>query len=64
MKIEDLEKKMGRQKQYSRRNYILIHGLKEEMNESTDDRFFKLFREELNEDLLLADVDRIHRIRN
>ena len=64
MKIEDLEKKMGRQKQYSRRNYILIHELKEEMNESTDDRFFKLFREELNEDVLLADVDRIHRIRN
>ena len=55
---------MGRQKQYSRRNYILIQGLKEEMNESTDDRFFKLFREELNEDVLLADVDRIHRIRN
>ena len=63
MKVEDLEKKMQWQEQYSRRNCILIHGLKKEMNESTDDRVLKLFREELNEDLLLADLDRTHRIR-
>ena len=62
MKIEDLEKKMERQEQYSRRNCILIHGSKEEMDESTDDRVLKLFREELNEDVLLADLDRTHRI--
>ena len=62
MKVEDLEKKMERQEQYSRRNCILIHGLKEEINESTDDRVLKLFREELNEDVLLADLDRTHRI--
>ena len=62
MKVEDLEKKMERQEQYSRRNCILIHGLKEEKNESTDDRVLKLFREELNEDVLLADLDRTHRI--
>ena len=53
---------MERQEQYSRRNCILIHGLKEEMDESTDDRVLKLFREELNEDVLLADLDRTHRI--
>ena len=53
---------MERQKQYSRRNCILIHGLKEEKNESTDDRVLKLFREELNEDVLLADLDRTDRI--
>ena len=32
------------------------------MDESTDDRVLKLFREELNEDVLLADLDRTHRI--
>ena len=53
MKVEDLEKKMVRQEQYSRRNRVLIHGLKQEKNESTDDRVLKLFREELNEDVLL-----------
>ena len=63
MKVEDLEKKMESQGQYSRRNCILIHGLREQKNESTDDRVFKLFREGLNEDVLLADLDRTHRIR-
>ena len=37
--------------------------LKEEIDESTDDTVLKLFREELNEDVLLADLDRTHRIR-
>ena len=32
------------------------------MDESTDDRVLKLFREELNEDALLADLNRTHRI--
>ena len=54
---------MDRQEQYSRRNCILIHGLKDEKNESTDDRVMKLFREELYEDVLLVDFDRTHRIR-
>ena len=62
MKVEDLEKKLDRQEQYFRRNCILIHGLKEEQNESTDDRVLELFREELNEDILLANLDRTHRI--
>ena len=53
---------MQRQEQYSRRNVILIHGLKEEIDESTDDRVFKLFRAKLNEDILLADLERTHRI--
>ena len=61
MKVQDLEKKLERQEQYSRRNCILIHGLKEEMNRSADDRVLKLFREELSEDVLLADLDRTHR---
>ena len=62
MKVEDLKKKTERQEQYSRRNCILIHELKEEKNESTNDRVSKLFTEELNEDVLLADLDRTHRI--
>ena len=57
MKVENLEKKMVRQEQYSRRNRVLIHGLKQEKNESTNDRILKLFREELNEDVLLVDLE-------
>ena len=63
IKVEDPEKKIERQEQYSRRNCIIIHGLKEEKNESTNDKVVKLFREELNEDALLADLDRTHRIK-
>ena len=44
MIVEDLEKKMDRQEQDSRRS-ILIHGLKEERNESTNERGLELFRE-------------------
>ena len=53
---------MERQEQYFRRNCILIHRLKEEMNGSTNDRVLKLFRGELNEDVLLADLEMTHRI--
>ena len=62
MKVEDIEKNMDRQEQYSKRNCILIHGLKEKQNESIDDRVLKLFREGLNEEILLVDLDRTHRI--
>ena len=53
---------MERQEQYSRRNCFLIYGLKEEEKESPDDRVLKLFREELNEEIFLVDLDRTHRI--
>ena len=36
--------------------------MKEEQNESIDDRVLELFREKLNEDILLVDLDRTHRI--
>ena len=62
MKDEDLEKKMDRKKQYSRRNYILTPGLKEEKKECTNNRILKLFRGELNEDVLLVDLNRTRRI--
>ena len=61
MKAEDPERKMDRQEQYSRRNCILIHGIKEEKSKSINDRDFKLFREELNEDVLLVDLERTRR---
>ena len=62
MKVEDLEKKIDRQDQKSRRNCISIHGSKEEKSKSADDRILKLFREKLNEVILLVGLDRTHRI--
>ena len=40
MKVENLEKKMNRQEQYSWQNYILIHGSKEKKNKRSYDRAF------------------------
>ena len=40
MKVENLEKKMDRQEQYSRGHCNLIHWLKEEKKESTDVEFW------------------------
>ena len=57
-KLAIFRKIMDRQEQYSRGNFILIHGLKEEKNKSTDDRVLNLFREELDEDELLVDLER------
>ena len=62
MKVENLEKKMNRQEQYSWQNYILIHGSKEKKNKRTYDSFLELFREELNEDALSVDLYRTHKI--
>ena len=47
-KIDDLNRVIDRQEQYSRRNCILLHGVKESENEDTD----TVVTETLNELLL------------
>ena len=57
-----LEQIIDRQEQYSRRNCILIHGVKEEQNEDTDNVVVKLIKDSLEEDVDLTELDRSHRI--
>ena len=59
---KDLEQIIDRQEQYSRRNCILIHGVKEEQNEDTDNVVVKLIKDNLEEDVDLTELDRSHRI--
>ena len=59
---KDLEQIIDRQEQYSRRNCILIHGVKEEQNEDTDNVVVKLIKDSLEEDVDLTELDRSHRI--
>ena len=40
--MKDLKKEVDRQEQYSRRNCLLVHGVKEEQNEDTDKVVIKL----------------------
>ena len=53
--IDDLE-------QYSRRNCLLLHGVKETDDESTDDITIKTLREEIGVEVREEDLDRTHRI--
>ena len=48
--------------QYSRRNCLLVHGLKEDKDESTDDLVFKLFNEKLVVAVDISMIDRSHRL--
>ena len=59
---KDLEQIIDKQEQYSRRNCILIHGVKEEQNEDTDNVVVKLIKDNLEEDIDLTELDRSHRI--
>ena len=60
--LKDVEQNVDRQEQYSRRNCLLIHGIKEERNENTDDIVVKFIQDHLQEEINFEDLDRTHRI--
>ena len=45
--------------QYSRRNYLLIHGVTEKENEDTDKLVIEFFEKEMEEKLSANDIDPI-----
>ena len=47
-RLEELENKIDRQLQYSRRNCILIHGIAENKEENTDQQAIDYFNENLD----------------
>ena len=58
----DRKKKDDRQEQYSRRNCILIHGVKENQNEDSDKVVVNKLESEMDLEISPGDIDRIHRI--
>ena len=48
--------------QYSRRNCLLIHGVKESEKEDTDKVVIEFFEKEMKEKLSANDIDRSHRL--
>ena len=60
--VKDLEQNVDRQEQYSRRNCLLIHGIKAEKDENTDNVVIKFIQDDLQEEINIADLDRTHRI--
>ena len=61
-KVDKLSSLVGRQKQYSRRNCILIHGVKENQNEDTDEVVINKIKSEMDLDISPRDIDRTHKI--
>ena len=48
--------------QFTRRNCLLLHGIKEEPKENTDDVVIKSLSENLDTELDKEDLDRTHRV--
>ena len=61
-KLNGFTEQVNRQEQYSRQNYIRIHGITEGNEENTDDLALKFFKEKLDIELTQRDLDRTHRI--
>ena len=62
-KIEKPEKLQDQQEQHSRRNWLLVHDMAEEREETTDEVIINNLNEKLDLDITLQDIDRTHRIR-
>ena len=61
-KDDKLPSLFDRQDQYSRRNCILIHGVKEIQNEDTNEVVINKIKSEMDLDISPGDIDRTHRI--
>ena len=61
-KLNGITEQVEWQEQYSRWNCLLIHGITEGNQENTDDLALETFREKLDVELILRDLDRTHRI--
>ena len=61
-KIEELESKIDRQGQYSRRNWILIHRMTENKEENTDQQAIDFINNNLDIKIDDIDIDRSHRL--
>ena len=58
----EIEQQIDRQEQYSRRNYLLIHGIEERRHEVTDEVVIRTIKSEMDIDIDVKDIDRTHRI--
>ena len=61
-KVDKLSSMVDRQEQYCRRNCILIHGLKENQNEDTDEAVVNKIKSEMYLEISPGDIDRTHAI--
>ena len=62
-KLDKVDYILDKHEQYSRRNCLLIHGIPEEKDESTDEKVMNVLNNDMNiNDITKDDIDRSHRI--
>ena len=61
-KVDKVSSLVERQEQYSRRNYILIHGVKEYQSKDTDEVIVNKIKCEMDLDISPGDIDHTNRI--
>ena len=61
-KAENLEKEIDKHEQYSRRNYLLVHGIVETDDEVMDDLVIETISTKMNIEISPADLDRMQRV--
>ena len=61
-KFFQVGKTLDRQEQYSRRNYLLVHGVEEKNIEDTDQEISNIAKNDLGEEITIHDIDRTHRL--
>ena len=60
--METIDRGLDCHEQYSRRNCLLIHGVKENKKEHTDEIVIEFFKKKMEEKLSANDTDRFHRL--
>ena len=61
-KVETMHRSLDCHEQYSRRNFLLIHGVKKNEKEDTDEVVIEFFQKEMKQKLSANDIDRSHRL--
>ena len=61
-RLDNFDSVIDWQKQYSRRNCLLLHGLEEESNENTIQRVVDVLSQSMGETIYIQDIDRTHRL--
>ena len=57
-----MDRCLNRNEKYSRRNCLLIHGVKENEEKNTDEVIIEIVEKELQEKVLVNDIDRSNRL--
>ena len=63
-RLDEMDAVLDRQEQYSRHNFLLIHGVDEAEGEDTDELSTKVIEGHMNQKIKPEDIDRSHRLGN